>query len=152
VEKDIELFNILSEKYSSYIATGQLLLINGDILSTNIEDILKKLHIIDYKLIANIPYYITGAILEMFLSINIKPEYMLLMMQKEVGERIINKGGKNSILSLATMLYADSKILKVVHKGSFSPVPKVDSVLIKITLKKDLKNKYIRIGENGKFY
>ena len=151
IEKDKELFEILNNKYIDNIKSNQLLIVNNDILEMNIDNYLRDSNISEYKLIANIPYYITGAIIEKFLNLNTRPSFMLLMLQKEVGERIICKNKKNSILSLAIKLYGDSKILKVVHKGSFQPMPKVDSVLIKINIHKDLLNKYFKLENNGKF-
>ena len=151
VEKDRELFEILGEKFQSYIDNKSLLLINEDILKFDVDNYLKINLVDDYKLIANIPYYITGAILEMFVNISNRPYFMLLMMQREVGDRIIAKDGKQSILSLAIRLYGKAQVLKVVHKGSFDPIPKVDSCIIRIDIIKNIEDKYLKIEGNGKY-
>lgn len=91
-----------------------------------------------YKIIANIPYNITGAILEKFLTETNKPERMVLMIQKEVAERIIANNKKESLLSISVKLYGEPKIIMKVPKRYFSPSPKVDSAIILI---KNISNK-----------
>ncbi|MFO0743933.1 MAG: 16S rRNA (adenine(1518)-N(6)/adenine(1519)-N(6))-dimethyltransferase RsmA [Candidatus Paceibacterota bacterium] len=139
IEKDSDLIAFLTEKFEKEIKNKSFSLIEGDILEIDIEKIFKKDE--KYKIIANIPYYITGAIIEKFLSINKKPEKMVLLMQKEVAERIIAKDKKESILSLATKLYGNVKMVYKVSAGSFFPKPKVDSAVISIDLYKEQINK-----------
>jgi len=140
IEKDDELAIFLKEKFEKETMSGQLKILNQDILNLEVKDIFKnfKIQNIQYKLIANIPYYITGAIIEKFLSENIKPELMVLLVQKEVAERIVTKDKKGSILSLAVKFYCDEKnppkIVYRVSAGSFFPKPKVDSAVLKIIL------------------
>lgn len=128
VEKDHELFEFLKDKFKNKIKTKSLLLIQGDILEfkiTNYE--LRK-----YKIIANIPYNITGAILKKFLGGLHQPESMVLMVQHEVAKRIIACDGKESILSISVKVYGKPKIVMKVDKRYFSPAPKVDSAVISI--------------------
>jgi 16S rRNA (adenine1518-N6/adenine1519-N6)-dimethyltransferase len=139
IEKDSKLIAFLTEKFEKEIKNKSFSLIEGDILEIDIEKIFKKDE--KYKIIANIPYYITGAIIEKFLSINKKPEKMVLLVQKEVAERIIAKDKKESILSLATKLYGNVKMIYKVSAGSFFPKPKVDSAVISIDLYKEQINK-----------
>lgn len=88
---------------------------------------------IKYKIVANIPYNITGAIIKKFLSeVENKPELMALLVQKEVAERIVVRDGKESILSLSVKAYAEPKYIMKVSKKYFSPAPKVDSAIILI--------------------
>jgi 16S rRNA (adenine1518-N6/adenine1519-N6)-dimethyltransferase len=88
---------------------------------------------------ANIPYNITGAIIEKFLSTSFQPEMMVLMVQKEVAERIIAKDkktgglGKESILSIAIKVYGTPTYICTVKAGSFMPAPSIDSAVIKIS-------------------
>lgn len=89
-----------------------------------------------YKLVANIPYYLTSALTKKFLEEKERPKEMILMIQKEVAQRICQKE-KSSILSLSVQFYADTKILFTVSKNSFWPAPKVDSAMIKIIPKKE---------------
>lgn len=89
-----------------------------------------------YKLIANIPYYITSPILNHFLVEQFEggnpPTLLVLMVQKEVAEKIVAKNGKHSVLSLQVHLFGEPELVRVVHKGAFRPAPQVDSAVIKI--------------------
>jgi 16S rRNA (adenine1518-N6/adenine1519-N6)-dimethyltransferase len=86
-----------------------------------------------YKVVANIPYYITSPIIRLFLETKYPPTEMLLMVQKEVAERICAKAGKMSILALSVQYYASAELLFTVPAEAFSPVPEVDSAVIRIT-------------------
>lgn len=87
-----------------------------------------------YKVVANLPYQITSAVIRLFLETNPGPEVMVLMVQKEVAERICAKAGDMSLLSVAVQVYADAKMEFVVPRTCFWPSPEVDSAVI--TLKK----------------
>jgi 16S rRNA (adenine1518-N6/adenine1519-N6)-dimethyltransferase len=89
-----------------------------------------------YKLVANIPYYLTSPLIRKFLESKNQPEFMILMIQKEVAQRICAKPPRMSLLSVATQFYAEPKIISYVSKKSFFPQPKVDSAIIKMTPKK----------------
>lgn len=139
VEKDDSLFELLKEKFSNEIKSGSLVLVHNDILKLDF-----KTHNLEsgaYKLIANIPYYITGAILRKFLTAENQPELMALMLQKEVAERIVVKKekpldsarGKESILSISVKIYGQPKIAFRVRRGAFRPAPKVDSAVLVIS-------------------
>lgn len=128
VEKDDELFETLKGKYSKGIRDKRLDLIHDDILDFNPETLRSSTLI--YKLVANIPYNITGAILEKFLSANYQPERMVLLVQKEVAERIVARNNKESILSISVKVYGIPKYVETVKAGSFAPAPKVDSAIL----------------------
>ncbi len=130
VEKDRELVELLEEKFKKEIEDKKLILIKGDILE--FQPNTYNLETRTYKVIANIPYNITGAILKKFLSAETKPERMVLLVQKEVADRIVARDGKESILSLSVKAYGDVKKIIKVPKTSFSPAPKVDSAVIAI--------------------
>jgi len=85
-----------------------------------------------YKVVANLPYQITSSVIRKFLELDNQPSEMILMVQKEVGERICAKPGQMSILSTAVQFYGQPKILLNVPRTKFFPSPKVDSVVIKI--------------------
>ncbi len=130
VEKDYDLFLLLKEKFATEIKEGKLELLNEDILHFDAKHHhLKKGK---YKVIANIPYNITGAIFKKFLSADIQPKKMVLLVQKEVAERIVARDGKESILSLSVKAYGTPKYIMKVGKRFFSPEPKVDSAIIAI--------------------
>jgi len=125
VEKDDELFELLKQKFSDRIT-----LIHSDILDFDISYYL--LPTTYYKLISNIPYNITGAILKKFLSAENKPEKIVLLVQIEVAERIIARDKKESVLSISVKAYGKPHYIEKVLAGSFVPAPKVDSAIISI--------------------
>ncbi len=131
VEKDDFLFEELSKKFATEIAAGKLDLIHGDILEFNPES-LRFYKDFTYKLVANIPYNITGAILEKFLSASYQPEAMVLLVQDEVAKRIVARDGKESILSISVKAYGTPRYVEKVLAGSFVPAPKVDSAIISV--------------------
>lgn len=130
IEKDRELIPVLEEKFKKEIKNKQLTLIYGDILELPTTDYLQPTA--HYKLIANIPYYITGQIIRKFLEEKNQPEKMVLLVQKEVAERIIAKDGKESLLSISVKVYGEPKFIKIVKAGAFNPAPKVDSAILLI--------------------
>jgi len=89
-----------------------------------------------YKLISNIPYNITSPILERFLTTQPRPSRMVLMVQKEVADRIIAKPPKMSLLSVVCQIYAQCDRIAIVKAGAFRPIPKVDSAIIRLDLYK----------------
>ena len=129
IEKDQELVPYLQEKFAIDIEKGLFTLIEGDILEF---DILKCKHLSsNYKLIANIPYNITGAIIRMFLESKNQPTTMVLLVQKEVAVRIA-RDKKESILSLSVKAYGTPTYVSTVSKRYFNPAPKVDSAIIAV--------------------
>jgi 16S rRNA (adenine1518-N6/adenine1519-N6)-dimethyltransferase len=142
VEKDKELIRHLGIQFPSEINTGKLKLIHADILKFKPESC--KLKAKSYSIVANIPYYITSRFLRRFLEFDKQPSKMVLMLQKEVAQRIAATGGKESILSISVKAYGAPKIIKTVPAKCFSPAPKVDSALLLISkISKDffVKNK-----------
>ena len=131
VEKDRELFEFLKIKFAKEINSRSLVLIHGDILKFNIIEVLRQ-GLKTYKVIANIPYNITGAILKKFLTENNQPELMILMVQHDVAKRILARNRKESILSISVKMYGEPKIVMKVGARYFSPTPKVDSAVISI--------------------
>ncbi len=86
-----------------------------------------------FSIVANIPYYITGAILEKFLEKGPRPDRMILLVQKEVADRIIAQDEKESILSISVKAFGTPKIISKVSRGAFTPPPTVDSAILAIT-------------------
>ena len=130
VEKDETLAGILKEIFREEIENAQLAIIEGDILEFNVEAYAKKVS--TYKLIANIPYYITGQIFRMFLECDHQPLSMTLLVQKEVADRIIARDKKESILSMSVKVYGEPRYVGTVKRGSFTPSPNVDSAILHI--------------------
>ena len=127
IEKDDDLYKYLNSRFDSEIVSGKLSLIHGDILKE-----LGSIKFDKYKVIANIPYNITGKIISEFLSKNNKPKTMVLMVQYEVASRIAKSSEKKSILSLSVEAYGKATLVKKVSAGSFFPKPKVDSAILLI--------------------
>ncbi len=105
-------------------------IVESDILQFNPQKY--KLKDDSYKIIGNIPYYLTSHLLKTVLEEWPKPKLILFMVQKEVAERIVAKPPEMSLLALAVQVYAEAEIIKFVSKENFYPKPKVDSALIKI--------------------
>lgn len=88
-----------------------------------------------YKIISNIPYHLTSPILRKFLSeVENRPSRIVLLVQKEVAEKICEKEGRDSHLSLMVKVFGVPEIIQIVRAESFFPVPKVDSAILKIEL------------------
>lgn len=130
VEKDRRLIPVLQKKFSTEISSGKLILIHSDILDFSPSNF--NLTANSYKLIANIPYYITGEIFRKALSEWPQPSRIVLLVQKEVAERIVARDGKESLLSISVKIYGEPKIAGIVKAGSFVPAPKVDSAILVI--------------------
>jgi 16S rRNA (adenine1518-N6/adenine1519-N6)-dimethyltransferase len=133
VEKDENLAKFCQQ----FLIEDNLEIITGDVLEINWKKFLEQKNFSKFKLIANIPYYITGKILRLFLENSFQPEVLVLMVQKEVAERICQKPGKLGILSLAVQYFGKPEIIEIVSKEKFDPIPEVDSAILKIVVKKE---------------
>lgn len=125
-EKDHRLIELLNETFIKEVNEGRFKLYEKDILDVDISEYIEG----EYKLIANIPYYITGEITKRFLSCVHKPKILVLLVQKEFANRIVDS--KETILSLSIKIFGTPKKVMIVKKEYFSPSPKVDSAIIKI--------------------
>ena len=124
VEKDKNMVEVLKKTLSDY---KNIKIINGDILK------IKNYKIKNYKVVANIPYYLTSPLIRKFLESANPPSEMILMIQKEVAQRICSKPPDMSLLAVSVQFYAEPKIISYVSKNCFLPAPKIDSAIIKIT-------------------
>ncbi len=102
-----------------------------------------------YKVVANLPYYITSAVLRHFLEGDVRPSLLVVMVQKEVAKAITAAPGQMSILSVAVQLYGEPHVAVKVSSQSFYPAPKVDSAVLKIRLH---KQPFIEPGETAGFF
>ncbi|MBU4421607.1 16S rRNA (adenine(1518)-N(6)/adenine(1519)-N(6))-dimethyltransferase RsmA [Candidatus Parcubacteria bacterium] len=151
VEKDKKLFELLKEKFKD---EKNLELINADILTYNLQPT-------SYKLIANIPYNITGRIFRKFLipptppserggrGSESRPQLLIIMVQKEVGEKLLGKS--RGMLTILAELYGKAEKVCNVSAGSFYPAPKIDSMVIKLTigLPKPYSEEVLKIAKIG---
>ena len=88
-----------------------------------------------YKVVGNLPYYITSRILRHFLSAEHKPQSIIITIQKEVAERICAKPPQMSLLSASVQVFGRPQIIAQVSKNCFWPMPQVDSAIVRIDLK-----------------
>lgn len=130
VEKDDRLIPFLKEKFAEELASKQLRLVHGDILEQDLKKL--GLHAGKYKVVANIPYYISGTLMRFLFTHTEQPSRMSLLIQKEVAERIA-RSKKNSLLSLSVKVYGNPAFIKKVPAGAFVPPPKVDSAILSVT-------------------
>jgi 16S rRNA (adenine1518-N6/adenine1519-N6)-dimethyltransferase len=105
-------------------------LIHGDILDQDLDALFER----PYKVVANVPYYITGAILRHLLSARQKPISLVMTVQKEVAERITAVPPQMSLLAVSIQLYSHTEIIATIKAGAFWPRPDVDSAVIRLTL------------------
>lgn len=144
LEADGELFERLQRDFASEIASGRLELVYGDIRTFDISTLPGG-----YVLVANIPYYLTGEIVRMFLEVRHQPSSMTILVQKEVAERIA-RSTKESILSLSVKAYGTPKLEFTVPRGAFAPAPKVDSAVLAI---RDIsRRRFSSPEEEGRFF
>lgn len=134
IEVDSNLVRTLNKVFAG---TSNVSVINADILRTNIAGLLSHIQTEAatsprYKVIANLPYYITSPILRHFLEGPLKPELIVVMVQKEVGEAITAQPGEMSLLAIGVQFYGQPEIIEYVPASSFHPRPKVDSVILRI--------------------
>lgn len=145
IEKDDRLITGLRERFKNELADKKLEIRPGDILDFDPAALGGP-----YKIVANLPYYLTGEFLKKFLTAKYQPRSMVLMIQKEVAERIIAKAGKESILSLSVKAYGQPRYIQTVTRGNFYPAPKIDSSLIAI--ENISKNNFVSDNLEQKFF
>jgi|LGOV01.1.fsa_nt_gb 16S rRNA (adenine1518-N6/adenine1519-N6)-dimethyltransferase len=149
VEIDKKLIPVLKETLSDY---SNLSIVQGDILKTNIREILgNDIEKMPLKIIANLPYYVTTPIIMGLLESDLPIEGMTFMIQKEVGERLCGKPGTKAYgsLSIAAQFYADVTIDFNVPAHVFMPKPKVDSIVVSL---KKLKKPPIELKDQNLFF
>jgi 16S rRNA (adenine1518-N6/adenine1519-N6)-dimethyltransferase len=147
VEKDGKMVEILKKTLKDY---KNVEIVSGDVLKFEIWKLFRnlKLEIRNFKVVANLPYYIASPVIRKFLESDIKPEIMVFTLQKEVAQRICaappsprrrsfkktsGPGAKMNLLAVSVQFYAKPEIISYVSKENFWPKPKVDSAIIKIS-------------------
>jgi len=106
-------------------------IIEGDILELKPVELLEAQ---DYVVVANIPYYISSAIIRHLMEAQRRPKRVVLTVQKEVAERVLAKDGKMSLLSLSVQVFGQVSMAGMIPAGSFLPAPEVDSAVLKVEL------------------
>lgn len=126
VEKDSDMVRILNERFGNI---ENFELEHSDILKCNLNEYDLKPK--GYKLVANIPYYITSPILKLFLQSDVPPSLIVLLVQREVAEKVCGFSGK-SLITIETQLFGKPEIIGTVDPHSFYPAPKVQSAVLKV--------------------
>jgi len=127
IEKDPKMIDILKDTTKDF---QNVEIIKEDILKMSPESY--KLKAKSYKVVANLPFYLTAPVIRQFLETKNPPQEMNLVVQKEVAQRICAKPPDMSILAVSVQFYAKPEIISYISKKSFWPSPKVDSAIIKI--------------------
>lgn len=121
----VEFDENLAKKLPAQFPGKNLEIINADFLDFDLSKLPKN-----YKVAANVPYYITSKIVEKLLTSENKPSVAALLVQKEVAERMAAKAGELSILAIASQIYAEVSLDILVPREFFTPPPKVDSQVV----------------------
>lgn len=145
VELDDKLANFLQTALDSQAVTNVTLL-NQDILRFNPDNLPAG-----YKIVANLPYNISSIFLRTFLEQKNAPERMVLLLQKEVAQRLAAKPGAMSLLSLSVQFYSQPEIIRLVKAGNFWPEPKVDSALVRLKLDSGRSSAYSALEKKAFF-
>jgi len=140
VELDNKLAAILKQTLAAF---NNVTIINEDVLQIDPQALLQEQRErfppaisspFNYKVVANLPYYITSPVLRHFLEASLKPQIMVVMVQKEVAEAIVAGPGGMSVLSISVQFYGQPEIISLVPARCFYPTPEVDSAILKVTL------------------
>lgn len=140
VELDARMRKVLADQLGH---RDNLLVVDADILGVDPAALIgapaeARGRMAGYKVVANLPYQITSAVLRHLLEARVRPERLVVMVQKEVAERILAAPGDMSILAVAVQLYARPSLVALVPPEAFLPPPNVDSALLRLDVYPDL--------------
>ena len=149
VEKDPKFFPVLRSVKKDYPKNFRFEV--SDFLEFDFVGALKNYagENLKYKVVANIPYYITGKILQQLINAKCRPETITILTQKEVAQNICAKAGDLSVLAISVQLFGTPKLIQIVQAKSFYPAPKVDSAILQISLDKKPK---VELADEKKFF
>jgi 16S rRNA (adenine1518-N6/adenine1519-N6)-dimethyltransferase len=126
VEVDRRLVAHLRSRFAEPEAAGSLRLVEADALDVPIEELAEP----PYDVVANLPYHITSPVLHHVLGVEARPDRLVLMLQREVAERIAAKPGGMSYLSVFVQYHADVRVARIVAASAFEPAPEVESAVL----------------------
>ncbi len=143
VELDRRLIPILRERFAHRL---QVAIVHGDILALELGELLRGRGAaaaagaqgpeeLPYKVVANLPYYITSAVLRHFLEARVRPTRMAVLVQWEVARRIVARPGEMSLLAVSVQFYARPRLVNRVPAGAFVPRPNVDSGILRLDIR-----------------
>ncbi len=127
VELDPNMVNLIRLEYAHL---SNLTLIEGDILQVRLDRLLPT----SYKVVANLPYYITSAVLRHLLEAPSPPQRLVVTVQKEVAQRMVAQPNEMSILAVSVQFYGQPTLKHIIPAGAFYPCPKVDSAVVQVDL------------------
>lgn len=128
VEIDRHLLPVLTDVLAEW---QNVRVVHGDIMKLDPAELMDET---GYLVVANIPYYITSALIRRLLEARLKPGRVVLTVQKEVAERICALPGDLSLLALGVQVYGSPRIVQQIPAGAFYPPPKVDSAVARVDL------------------
>ncbi|MBU1988017.1 MAG: ribosomal RNA small subunit methyltransferase A [Nanoarchaeota archaeon] len=143
VEKDPKMCEILKENVRMW-GRKNVRIIQEDILKIENDSTSQLLN--DYKIVANLPFYLTAPVIRKFLEAETPPQIMALIVQKEVAQRICAKPPKMSILAVSVQFYAEPKIISFISKESFWPQPEVNGAILRIVPLNNTDRKLVDIN------
>lgn len=134
LEADARAIAVLQETFATEVRNGSLTVYHSDVRQMDLSSI-TELAGKPFKVVANIPYYLSGMLFRSMLESEVQPTDLVYLVQKEVAKRItsdLSRGEKESILSLSVKAFGTARYIKTVSKGHFSPPPKIDSAIIAV--------------------
>jgi 16S rRNA (adenine1518-N6/adenine1519-N6)-dimethyltransferase len=148
VELDEQLVNVLRARLANF---DNIEIICGDILALDVAELVtgELAPPASFKVVANIPYYITSAVLRHVLEADARPKRFVVMVRREVARRIVAQPGQMSLLAVSVQFYGNPRLLFRVPARAFYPVPKVDSAVVRIDPYPQLP---LDAGEIGAFF
>lgn len=129
VEADTRAILELESNFSEYISDSKLIIHHLDVRSLDLESLGLKTG--QYKVVSNIPYYLSGMLFRKLLDTYCQPTTLVFLIQKEVAERIA-RDKKESLLSLSVKVFGEPSYICTVKRGHFTPPPKVDSAIVAV--------------------
>lgn len=147
IETDTRALAVLEQSFVAEIAAGKLKLHHADARKLDLNELGLKAG--NFKVVSNIPYYLSGQLLRTCLDTGTQPKLLVFLMQKELVERIA-RTEKESLLSLSVKVFGQPKYVTTIKRGHFTPAPGVDSAILAVT---DISKKRLRdIAENDFFF
>lgn len=152
IETDRRALTILEDTFATEIRKQQLTLVNADVRKLALQELGLVDH--QFKIVANIPYYLSGHLFRVCLEHPVQPSDLVFLVQKEVAQRAAKplpptKGGKGSLLSLSLQAYGEVAIFKAVSRGHFTPPPSVDSAILAV---RNISRDYFSEIDEALFY
>lgn len=148
IEVDQGLAFALEESLAPF---GNVTILNADVLESDSKTLIKREREAEaaYKVVANLPYFIAAAVLRHFLEASLKPQSMVVMVQKEVAQAIVAQPGRMGLLSVGVQFYGKPAIVDYVPARSFYPPPKVDSAILRIEV---YDRPLVEVGDVTRFF